>query len=202
MKPLTIGVPRQPRLIFFRVFVLLVMGAIGIACSGAQVSYVAAGNTGAPEIAAPKGNVPATKGSSALPLCPPGGVVPLQSSPDTGHHKVTLSWNASAISSSQRGDAVGYCLYRSKKPHAAKKNPTCTLCERINAVPVASLSCVDDLVEDSTTYYYVVTAINPASRISSSSNEIAAPVPSAHQADSEPAGSLAPPLCRVPPGSK
>lgn len=201
MKP-PIAVPEQPLLILFRILVLLVLGSLGIACSGAQVSYVAAANSRVPEIAAPKGNVSPTKVSTVLPLCPPGGVVPLQSSPDTGHHKVTLSWNGSAISSSQSGDAVGYCLYRSKKPHAAKKNPTCTLCERVNAVPVASLSCVDDLVEDSTTYYYVVTAINPTSRISSSSNEIAAPVPSARQANSEPAGSPAPPLCRVPPGSK
>lgn len=198
MKPL-IAVTRQPLLILFRILVLLVLGAMGIACSGAQVSLVGVGNSGIPEVAAAKGNVPATKVSSALPLCPAGGVVPLHSSPDTGHHKVTLSWNASAISSSRSGDAVGYCLYRSKKPHAAKKNPTCTLCERINAVPVASLSCVDDLVEDSTTYYYVVTAINPTSRISSSSNEIAAPVPSARQANSEPGRSPAPPLCRVVP---
>lgn len=202
MKPL-IAVPQQLRLIFSRVLMLLVMGAMGIACSSAQVSRVTAANSRIPEIGAPKGNVSPTKVSSTLPLCPAGGVVPLRSSTDTGHHKVTLSWNASAISSSQSGDAVGYCLYRSKKLHAAKKNPTCTLCERINLVPIASLSCVDDLVEDSTTYYYVVTAIDPASRISSSSNEIAAPVPSAHQPNSDPARSPVPPLCRVvPPATK
>lgn len=90
-----------------------------------------------------------------LPRCPPAGVPALQPSPQTGHHKVTLSWKASSPSSDPDRIAVGYCLYRSGKQNAAKQNPTCSNCELINPIPIAGTSCVDDLVKDSATYYYV-----------------------------------------------
>lgn len=135
--------------------------------------------------------------ATRTPSCPPAGIPPLQSSaPRTGHHKVTFTWNASPISSTSGNNAVGYCLYRSRKENAAKKNPTCPVCEQINVVPVAGLVCVDDLVEDSTTYYYVVTAINAAGRISPASNQSTVPIPSAMQIKSVPPGSQ-PPSCRA-----
>ena len=58
-----------------------------------------------------------------------------------------------------------------------KQNSTCSDCEQINAQAIADTRCVDNLVEDGTTYYYVVTAINAKGKISSSSNEIPAQVP-------------------------
>jgi hypothetical protein len=58
-----------------------------------------------------------------------------------------------------------------------KQNSTCSDCEQINSQAIADTGCVDDLVEDGTTYYYVVTAINAKGKISSSSNEIPARVP-------------------------
>lgn len=130
-----------------------------------------------------------------FPPCPPAGVQPLQPSSHTGHHKVILSWNASAPSPDPERNPVGYCLYRSNKQHAAKQNPTCGDCEQINPTPVVSTGCVDDLVSDSTTYYYVVTAIGKNGKISSASNETLAPIPAAKQrANPVRASSL--PLCR------
>jgi hypothetical protein len=109
--------------------------------------------------------------------CPPGGLPVLQPSSKTGHHKVTLTWHASAPAANSNSAIVGYCLYRSKTQNAAKRNPRCSDCEQINSMPIVGTACVDDLVEDSAAYYYVVTAIDAKGEISSSSNETPAPVP-------------------------
>ena len=136
-----------------------------------------------------------------LPPCPQAGVPILQPSTQTGHHKVTLSWNASSPSSDPEKKAVGYCLYRSDKQNAAKQNSTCSDCEQINSIPIAGTGCVDDLVKDGATYYYVVTAINAGGRTSPSSNETPAQVPSTKEAG----GSVTVasyPLCRAMTGSQ
>lgn len=131
----------------------------------------------------------------SLPACPPAGLPALQPSPATGHHKVTLTWHASAPAANGSA-AVGYCLYRSKTQNAAKLNPRCSDCEPINPVPIVGTGCVDDLVEDSAAYYYVVTAINAKGEISSSSNETPAQVPpNKAKASSVAVGSY--PLCRA-----
>ena len=133
---------------------------------------------------------------TSLPACPPAGLPALQPSPTTGHHKVTLTWHASAPAANSGSAAVGYCLYRSKTQNAAKLNPRCGNCEPINSVPIVGTGCVDDLVEDSAAYYYVVTAINAKGEISSSSNETPAQVPpNKGKANSVPVGSY--PLCRA-----
>lgn len=140
------------------------------------------------------GSSPATSGLS-LPACPPAGVQPLQRSAQTGHHKVVLSWNANAFSRDPELQTVGYCLYRSSKRHAAKNNPTCHDCEQINPVPIVGTGCVDDLVLDSATYYYAVTAINAKGKISAAVSEALAPIPPGKQsAKSVPATSY--PFCR------
>jgi hypothetical protein len=113
-----------------------------------------------------------------LPNCPPAGSPMLQASaPMTGHHRVILSWNASAPSARPEDNAAGYCLYRSKKKDAAKKNATCSDCEQINSVPIIGTGCVDDLVQDRTLYFYVATAISAKGVASSSSNEIPVSIP-------------------------
>jgi hypothetical protein len=147
-----------------------------------------------------KGTPPAAE--PTLPSCPPAGLPTLQAAPQkTGHHSVTLSWDASAPSGHSEGKAVGYCLYRSKKQNAAKHNATCGDCEQINSTPLADTDCVDDLVEDGATYYYVVTAINNKGRISLASNEILAQVPSTERsANSIQVESY--PLCRETKGLK
>ena len=131
-----------------------------------------------------------------LPPCPAAGVPILQPSPQTGHHKVALSWNASSPSSDAERKAVGYCLYRSATQNAAKRKPTCPICEQINKKPIQDTACVDDIVKDGEKYYYVVTAINARGTSSSSSNETPAQIPSTKEG----AGSVpikSDPLCRA-----
>lgn len=117
-----------------------------------------------------------------LPLCPEAGVPARHSSEVTGHHRVTLTWKASAPSPHEISNPVGYCLYRSKRhglPKMAMAMPNlhCGGCEQVNRVPIAGTGCIDDLVEDNTTYYYVVTAISSSGLTSSSSNESIVEVP-------------------------
>jgi len=134
--------------------------------------------------------------SAAPPVCPAGGLAPLQPLPSrTGHHKVTLTWNASSPSHNPDSTVVGYCLYRSKKKNMAKKSTTCVDCERVNTAPIIGTGCVDDLVEDGATYYYVATAIARGGQLSSPSNEIIVAIPPSKQSS----GSMATgsyPLCR------
>jgi hypothetical protein len=95
-------------------------------------------------------------------------------------------------------------LYRSTKPLAAKKNPRCSQCEQVNVTPIASVSCMDDLVKDNTTYYYVAAAINRSGMISPASNEIIAVIPPGSQsrAISPVPSPQVPPLCRATSAAK
>jgi hypothetical protein len=130
---------------------------------------------------------PAGKGTqAAAPMpdslqCPPAGAPTLQPSASTGHHGVVFTWNASVPSTRPEDNAVGYCLYRSKTKNAAKANANCSGCEQINSIPVSGRGCVDDLVEDGSSYYYVVTAISVSGKTSSSSNEISVVIPDAQK---------------------
>jgi hypothetical protein len=134
------------------------------------------------------------------PVCPPAGLATLQPSPQiTGHHNVTLSWNASPSVNSEN-QTVGYCIYRSKKRDAAKHNPTCNDCEQVNLTAIAGTQCIDDLVEDGATYYYVVTAINARGKPTSPSNETPAQIPPNKESSSLPKPSF--PSCREAAGSK
>ncbi len=138
----------------------------------------------------------ATKPVQPAPLCPPAGLVPLElGAPGTGDHKVTLTWNASAPSTDSDSAAFGYCLYRSKIKHVAKKDPVCKDCEQVNRIPIKSTGCIDDVVADSTQYYYVATAISSKGMLSAASNEIAIRIPSRRRP--KPAQSSPLPLCRA-----
>lgn len=117
--------------------------------------------------------------ATGLPFCPPGGAGELRPSDTTGHHRVILSWNPALP---VKDSPVGYCLYRSRKKGAAKKNAVCKDCELVNRVPVVDTSCVDDLVQDGAEYYYVVVAITNSGNASSSSNETPASIPATKQA--------------------
>ena len=189
-----------PRILIW-ILVLIILGVFQSITAIGQVSRGSSANLQSAE--APKGNgtLPAAV-EPRLPACPAAGLPTLQSSPQlTGHHKVALSWNASAPAVNPESKAVGYCLYRSKKQHTAKQSPTCSDCEQINSIAVAGTSCVDDLVEDGATYYYVVTAINGKGKTSSSSNEIPAQIP--HNKESANSVSMSSyPLCRGTTSSK
>jgi hypothetical protein len=123
----------------------------------------------------------------------------------TGHHKVILSWKASVPSIHQEDSAVGYCLYRSTTKNVADKNATkefrCSGCEQINFIPVASTGCIDNLVQDATTYYYVATAISRGETLSTASNETSAEIPPGPQSIN-PSIVSSYSLCREPAGSK
>ena len=141
--------------------------------------------------------------AAPVPLtCPPAGSPMLQPSAfSTGHHKVVLTWNASAPSPHPEDNAAGYCLYRSTKKNAAKNNATCKDCEQINTVPVVGTGCVDDLVQDGAVYYYVATAISAGRKLSVSSNETPAPIPASKQSAS-PTSPNSYPFCRGSASSK
>jgi hypothetical protein len=178
----------------FSILLFAVFGIVGCIGQTAHPSVVARNSA---DIATAKKET-RSKGLAPPPTCPPAGLLSLQpASSGTGDHTVTLSWNASASSSHSENDPVGYCLYRSRKQSAAHTNPTCATCERVTAVPVASLSCVDNLVEDGVTYFYVVTAISPGNTISSASNEVKVPIGRGREEKTTSGNS--PPLCRVNP---
>ena len=84
------------------------------------------------------------------------GVVPVQ-------HLVAVTWNASPSTVS------GYNVYRSTVSGSAYT--------KINSSLVAGLSYSDSTVQNSTTYFYVTTAVDSNGLESSFSNEMSAPIP-------------------------
>jgi hypothetical protein len=184
------------RQIFLCVFLSLLVGAFETAVANGQLSFTSSSPLQSAQT--PKaGGTPVATVSSPLPPCPPAGSLLVQpSQPATGHHKVILSWNASLHSVNDTLNAVGYCLYRSKDENAIKEKPTCPQCEQINSKPIAGTSCLDDLVEDSTTYYYVVTAVNAKGDPSTPSNDAPAPIPDGKLTAAGRAGDSSIPICR------
>jgi len=180
---------------FVWVLVLIVVSVFQTTGAVGQVGPGSSANTRSAKTPKGKRTLPAAAGPK-LPPCPPADLPTLQPSPEkTGHHKVTLSWNASAPSANSESNAVGYCLYRRKKQDAAKQSDKCSDCEQINSTPVAGTACVDDLVEDGATYSYVVIAVSAKGRPSSLSNEASAQIPPTKEsASSVPMGSY--PRCR------
>jgi hypothetical protein len=174
------------------VIVLLFAGNLG--CQHSNVSRIRIKLEDLPQ---DKATVPA-KPVQPPPVCPSTGVVPLQlGAPRTGHHRVTLTWKASAHSNNSESDAYGYCLYRSQPEGRSqiKKKADCPKCEQVNRVPVPSTGCIDDVVADGAQYYYVVAAVNSKGTLSSPSNEIPVSIPSARSVKPAPPSQL--PLCRV-----
>src|SRR5260370_40875244 len=170
--------------IFVWVLVLIVVGVFKTTGAVGQVAPGSSANTRSAKTPKGKGTLPAAA-EPKLPPCPPAALPTLQPSPrKTGHHKVTLSWNASAPSANSESNAVGYCLYRRKKQDAAKQSDKCSDCEQINSTPVAGTACVGDLVEDGATYSYVVIAVSAIGSPTSPSNGASAQIPPTKQATS------------------
>jgi hypothetical protein len=137
-----------------------------------------------------------------LPPCPSAPISMLPASaPGTGHHKVFLTWNASASSGQPGASTIGYCLYRSQKEGNAKKFPKCPDCEQVNLRPMLGSRCMDNLVKDQTTYYYVAIAINSGNGNSSPTNEAIAQIPEAGQKKAAPPDAASYPSCRAPASS-
>ena len=118
--------------------------------------------------------------------------------PGTGHHRVFLKWNASTSAGGSDSKEFGYCLYRTQKPGRAKDCPKkYPKCEQVNIVPVSGTRCVDELVKDNSTYYYVAIAIT-STETSTTSEEAIAEVPAAASRNPTPPGADSYPACRVP----
>ena len=186
------GLRRSQAIVSVLAFLIVLLGA---SCSNCQVTRTSGSEPKLAELPQTTGTPP-TASQSVLPSCPPTHRSTVQAS-HTGtehHHRVTLSWIAAPSSPRPGGDVAGYCIYRSTTQYAAKQDPLCPACERVNLVPVKGVSCIDALVDDHTTYHYVVTAINGVGSISSSSNEAIAPV--REHPNSIPLSSPPPPSCR------
>jgi hypothetical protein len=78
-------------------------------------------------------------------------------------HSVALSWNASTSTVS------GYNVYRSTLSGGSYL--------RVNSSLVAGLSYTDSTVQNTTTYYYVTTAVDNAGMESTFSNQVSAVIP-------------------------
>ena len=131
--------------------------------------------------------------------CPTAPYPMLQAEdPATGHHRVFLKWDASTSASGSDSKELGYCLYRTQKPGRAKDCPKkYPNCEQVNVVPVSGTRCVDELVKDNSTYYYVAIAIT-STDTSTTSEEAIAEVPAAGKRNPPPPGADSYPACRVP----
>jgi hypothetical protein len=191
----------QPK-VFIWVLTLLSVSKLGESRSSCQVSGASNQVQKTAVSAEPKGTAHSASQSASL-SCPPTRPSSQQESQTrSNHHKVTLSWIAAPISKHLGGDVAGYCLYRSKTQYAAKKDPLCEMCERVNLVPLQVLSCIDNSPSDATIYYYVVTAINGAQNLSLPSNEATAPIPPGDQPGQTPASSSPPPPCQGDSGTR
>ncbi len=165
---------------FIAASVLILFQITGVACQRDNVSRVRIElhdlPNDKPAVATKQEQLP------PLPDCLSAGPASLHpGAPGTGHHKVTLTWNASIPSKDQKSTALGYCIYRSQNEQELKKNPRCKHCERINQIPVRSTGCVDDVVADTKKYFYVVTAINSGHVLSVPSNDVMVRIPPAQQ---------------------
>jgi len=151
------------------------------------------------ELAAPvPQKIVAAERKPMLLHCPDAPYRKLQAKdPATGHHRVFLTWNASTSTRESDPDAFGYCLYRTQTPGKAKDCPKkYQKCEQVNVVPVRGTRCVDELVKDSTTYYYVAIGVT-STDTSTTSEEAIIEVPVSGKRNPPPPDAASYPACRT-----
>lgn len=120
---------------------------------------------------------PAIQAQSLLPDCdlPPTA---LGASKATGHHRVILTWNPSSSSRGANDQSVGYCLYKSRNGDITATNlHDCRNCSRVNRRPILGSGCVDNYVEDGSTYQYVAGAVKAGTGVKLFSNRTTAVIP-------------------------
>jgi len=105
-------------------------------------------------------------------------------------HRVVLSWKASAPPNAKHGAAVGYCIYRGE----GARDP---LPKLVNSIPFPGTHCMDDRVENSGKYTYVVRGISVRRSESGPSNVISVVIPSSKPGNSS-TSAISAPLCRQP----
>jgi len=134
-----------------------------------------------PEAVQGKANRQAQTTPLPLPDCDPSPNN-AESSKVTGHHQVVLTWNASPSSIGPSDQAIGYCIYRTRNADITSKDlGHCENCTRLNRRPIFGIGCVDNRVEDGTTYYYVAAAISARARVNRFSNKTTAKIPANSQ---------------------
>lgn len=140
----------------------------------------------------------ASEHNPRLHHCPDATYPMLQAKdPATGHHRVFLKWYASTSAGRSDSTDLGYCLYRTQDPGRTKDCPKkYPKCEQVNVVPVRGTRCVDELVKDKTTYYYVAIAITSGDT-STTSEEAIAEVPVAGKRNPPPPDADSYPACRT-----
>jgi hypothetical protein len=179
---------RTPVLAF--AFVVILAGALltaGISCRGTQSP------ASSPQLATDSrepSTPPSSSPSSSL-VCPMRGSSLVQEPlPANAGHRVILSWKASAPPNAKYGAAVGYCIYRGE----GRRDPFPKL---VNSTPFPGTRCMDDWVENSGKYTYMVRAINVRRVESGPSNVISVVIPSSKPGNSS-ASAISAPLCRQP----
>jgi hypothetical protein len=108
--------------------------------------------------------------------------------PANAGHRVILAWKASAPANAKHGAAIGYCIYRGNGAH----DPAPQL---MNSIPFPGTRCMDDWVENSGKYTYIVRAISVRRVESDPSNVVSVVIPATKQSNSS-AISASAPLCR------
>jgi hypothetical protein len=179
---------RTPALAF--VLVLILAGGLltaCISCRGAQSPV------SSPQLATAsrEPTTPPSSSPSSSLVCPMLGSPLVQEPlPANAGHRVILSWKASAPPNAKHGAAVGYCIYRGQ----GRRDQFPKL---VNATPFPGTRCMDDWVENSGKYTYVVRAISVRRVESGPSNVISVMIPSSKQSNSS-ASAISAPLCRLP----
>jgi hypothetical protein len=125
-------------------------------------------------------------------VCPElgSGALPALSQSQASSHRVVLSWRASPPANSKHDAAYGYCLYRATE--ANDPHP-----QLVNSTPFRGTSCMDDWVENTRKYHYIVRAISARWVLSPPSNSAQAEIPAGSTANPR-ASTTEPPLCRQP----
>ena len=112
-----------------------------------------------------------------LPLCPHGHSESTPIPPNAMHHKVVLTWDPSASAGRPGNIPVGYCLYRTKQQILVKTLKDCKDCEQVSPKAILGTGCVDPIVQDGKTYFYVALTINPGDEKSNFSSQAMAVIP-------------------------
>jgi hypothetical protein len=204
--------PPKPVFKLPHIFLAAILCFFATTTSGGQA-------TGSSSVGMPIGHVtrrteaPPASGEKKLPDCPPPAsnkpvlsqngsaqAADAQTSQDvSGHHKVVLSWNASA--SSTNAD-VGYCIYRRKLRNGEEYSANRPLKQHelnelqlLNLKPLTSTSCLDSIVEDDATYEYVARAVNTNGNPSDWSNKVTAAIGPGDRPSATPLPNPLPPPC-------
>ena len=174
---------------------IFIMGCLVFVLNGCQRNSESHRETAAPA----SQKIVAPERKPILRLCPDAPYPMLHAKdPATGHHRVFLKWNASTSATGSDPKELGYCLYRTQKPGRAKDCPKkYRECEQVNLVPVNGTRCVDELVKDNSTYYYVAIAVT-STETSTTSEEAIAEVPAAGKRNPPPPDADSYPVCRTP----